>query len=93
MSETPTTPFSSQCEILGELWLNYRNDEEFADFIEYNDVGLPLAYFISNDIVATTPRAEIFIGEAWNLLLEALGKQDLGWENLDELLDLDEPID
>lgn len=91
-SDEPTTPFSSKCEILGDLWLNYRHEEDFADFIEYSDVGLPLAYFISTDIVKSTPLAETFIEETWTLFLKSLGKEDLGWENLDELLDLDEPL-
>ena len=52
MSEITTTPFSSKCEILGELWLKYRADyPDLEDFIEYNDLGLPIAYAIANDIV------------------------------------------
>ena len=87
MSETPTTPFSNKCDILGDLWLNYRNDEEFTDFIEYNDIGLPLAYVIANDIVKSTPLAETFINETFDLLIEALGvEEDIGFDSLDELL-------
>ena len=33
--------------VLAELWINYRDDEDFTDFIEYNDIGLPLAYFVA----------------------------------------------
>jgi hypothetical protein len=34
--------FDNKISILAELWMNYRDDEELQDFIEYNDLGLPL---------------------------------------------------
>jgi len=88
MSEITTTHFSSKCQILAELWMNYRQDEEFEDFIEYNDLGLPIAYAISNDIVKPTAMAEQFVGETFELLMAALGVEDTGWETLDELLSI-----
>jgi hypothetical protein len=88
MSETSTTPFSNRCQILGELWLKYRTEPEFEDFIEYNDLGLPIAYAISNDIVRSSEMAERFVEETFDLLLAALGVEDEGWENLDELLSI-----
>jgi hypothetical protein len=81
------TPFNNQCEILSDLWLNYRNDEEFTDFIEYNDIGLPLAYAITNSIVESNEIAQRFIGETFDLLLAGLEIEDTGFESLDELLD------
>lgn len=86
MTEPITTPFSSQAEILADLWLNYKQDEDFTDFVEYNDLGLPLAYCISNDIVKSTDLAEKFIGETFDLLLVALGVDDTGFETLDDIL-------
>ena len=83
--KTPTTYFS-KASILADLWLNYRDDEEFQDFIEYNDIGLPLAYAISNDIVKTTDIAERFINETFELFISGLGIEDTGFETLDELL-------
>lgn len=81
------TPYSTKVDILADLWLNYRNDEEFIDFIEYNDIGLPLAYAISNGIVEGTPIAEAFINETFALFLAALEiDEDLGYESLDDLL-------
>lgn len=67
--------------------MNYRDDEEFLDFIEYNDLGLPLAYALSNGIVDMSPMAESFINETWDLLLGALENlTDTGFETLDDLL-------
>ena len=88
MSEITTTPFSSKCEILGELWLKYRSEEEFEDFIDYNDLGLPIAYAIANDIVKSTDLAKAFVEETFDLLLAALEIEDTVWDNLDELLSM-----
>jgi hypothetical protein len=85
MSDTETT-FLDRCVILGDLWMNYRGDEEFSDFIEYNDLGLPLAYALGNSIVDTNETATNFVNETWNLFLEGLGIEDSGFTNLDEVL-------
>lgn len=80
------TPFSKRCEILGELWLNYRDDEEFRDFFEYNDLGLPLAYAIKNDIVHIAPLGEQMVNETFDILVSALEIEDTEFESLDEML-------
>ena len=73
--------------ILADLWMNFRDDEQFQDFIEYNDLGLPLAYAISNGIVKPTERSDSFIEETFVLLLAGLNiEEDTGFDNLDELL-------
>jgi hypothetical protein len=87
MTDNTSTPYSNQVSILADLWLNYRNDEEFQDFIEYNDLGLPLAYAIANDIVKSTEMAEQFVAETFDLLLAGLEiDEDTGFETLDDLL-------
>lgn len=84
-----STLFENKLAILAELWINYRADEEFQDFIEYNDLGLPLAYAIHNDIVPLTEKAEKFIEETFALLLAGLGLEDEDYENLDDVLSED----
>jgi hypothetical protein len=82
------TKFKKRCKILAELWLNFRDDENFEDFITYNDLGLPLAYAIANGYVERTEKAQTFIDEAFELLLAGLGyEEDYGFKDLDELLD------
>ena len=81
------TSLENKLTILADLWLNYRNDEEFKDFVEYNDLGLPIAYMLAYNIVALTESAKNFIDETFNLLLAGLEIEDTGFENLDELLD------
>ena len=85
---TPT-PYSDRIQILADLWMNYRNDEEFVDFIEYNDIGLPLAYILANEIVKPSDMSERFINETFDLLLAGLEiEEDTGFESLDDILGL-----
>lgn len=80
------TSFSNKSAILAELWMGYRNDPEFKDFIDYNDIGLPLAYLIAESMVRPTELAEKFVDETFNLLIQGLGVEDNGFDNLEELL-------
>lgn len=82
-----TTPLSVKAEILSDLWLNYRDEPQFVDFVAYNDLGLPLAYATSTGIVPLTDRATSFIEEAFDLLLAGLDvAEDTGFESLEDLL-------
>jgi hypothetical protein len=78
--------FQNKITILAELWMNYRDDEELQDFVEYNDLGLPLSYFLMNEIVLPTDQAEIYINETYDLLIASLTVEDRQWESLDEML-------
>ena len=78
--------FENKITILAELWMNYRDDEGLQDFVEYNDLGLPLAYFLTNEIVLPTPQSELYINETYDLLIASLTVEDRQWESLDELL-------
>jgi len=77
----------TRCRILGELWMDYRNDQEFKDYIDYADLGLPLAYATAEGIVEKTDLSENFINEAFNILLAGLDIEDTGFESLEDLLD------
>jgi hypothetical protein len=78
--------FQNKITILSELWMNYRDDDELQDFIEYNDLGLPLAYFLMNEIVLPTEQAEIYINETYDLFVASLTVEDKEWQSLDEML-------
>ena len=80
------TPFSKRCEILSELWMNYRDNETFDDFIEYNDLGLPMAHLIAEKLVEPTRQGEIYIDETFDLLLETLRIEDDNYDSLSEML-------
>ena len=78
--------FENKITILAELWMNYRDDEDLEDFVEYNDLGLPLAYFLMNEIVLPTSQSELYINETYDLFIASLQVEDKEWESLDELL-------
>jgi hypothetical protein len=90
MTENTSPTFSNKCSILADLWLGYRQEEEFRDFIEYNDLGLPLAYAFSNELAIPTGIAERYIDESYSLLVEALNIPDEIYESLEEMLDTSE---
>lgn len=66
--------------------MNYRLDEEFKDFVDYNDLGLPLSYAVVQTMVKAQPQAELLINETFDLLLTALETEDAGFDSLDDLL-------
>jgi hypothetical protein len=81
------TTFENKAGILADLWQDYREDEDFQDFIEYNDLGLPLAYAVANGIAESNPMIAQFIEESFRLLLLGLEiKEDTGFEVLDDVL-------
>jgi hypothetical protein len=87
MSDTPTNHFSKKCEILADLWLNYRDDEQLKDFIEYNDIGIPLAYAIAEELAKPTEIGVRYVEESYALLCEALElPDDIEWDSLDTML-------
>lgn len=81
-----TTPFETRAEMLADLWMNYRLDEEFKDFVEYNDLGLPLSYAVVQSIAKAEPQGKQMINETFELLLTALETEDVGFDSLDDLL-------
>lgn len=82
------TTFDNKCYILQTLWMEHRDDENFLDFVEFNDIALPLAFMIDcKIIVELTPEARNYIESAFAYLLEALEIEDTGYEEFDDMLD------
>ena len=79
------TDFTKMCEILGSLYANYKQDEDLKDFIEFNDLGLPLAYFVSEDLCQVSDDGARYITETWQLFLASMDLQDTGWDSLDQM--------
>jgi hypothetical protein len=80
------TPFDTICNILADLWMNYKYDDEFEDFIEYNDLGLPLAYLLSEEIAKPNDLGVKYVEETWLLFLASLDVEDTGFTSLSEIL-------
>jgi len=84
--EIKKTTFENKCLILADLWMNERYNEHFEDFIEYNDMGLTLAYALSEGIVKGTNLSTKLVNETFDLLIASAEVEDTGFDSLDELL-------
>jgi hypothetical protein len=73
--------------------MNHRQDLEMKDFVEYNDLGLPLAYAIAENVVKTTEMAQRFVEETFDLLIAGLGLEDENWDSLESMLSKSEGFD
>ena len=84
-----TTPYDIKYAILSDLWTGYKEEDDFADFVAYNDLGLPLAFMIEQKIVESTPVAQVYIEETFELLVESLGLDpEEEYESIEEMLEL-----
>jgi hypothetical protein len=84
-----TTTFENKAFILGQLWINYKAEDEWIDFFIYNDLGLPLAFAFAEGIINHTPTLEQYVNETWDLFIEGLGIEDEGFEDIQDLLEDD----
>ena len=64
--------FADRCGILGQFWYDFRDNETVKPFIDYNDVGMPLAWFIATGVVTPLPMAEEYINETFAMFLDAM---------------------
>ena len=77
---------ANKAGVLAELWINYRDDEDFTDFIDYNDIGLPLAYFVAEGLVNdTTPLGDQYIIETFEMFATALSVTEEEIEALEDI--------
>jgi hypothetical protein len=81
-----TTSFENKCKILGELWLDYRHDSEFVEFVSQNNLGVPLAFMVSENFVTPNIKAIEIIEETFALLLDTIDIMDSGFETLEDLM-------
>lgn len=86
--------YADKTGILGQLWIDYREDENFSLFMEYNDIGLPLSYVVAEGLVpALTDLGEDYVDETLEMFFKLLeiSEQEvdmLDKINLDTVLDL-----
>jgi hypothetical protein len=83
----PTTTFENKALILGQVWLSLKDETEWRDFIWYNDLGLPLAFAFAEQVINYTPELEKYINETWDLLIEGMEIEDIGFEDLEQMFD------
>ena len=87
------TPFSKQCEILGNFAIAYGDDdtldEGWKGFIKNNDVVLPLCSLIWLGLAKPTrERGERYVTETWNDFCRVLGiNSDKRYADLKDVFD------
>lgn len=81
------TSFENKCEILSDLWMSYRFNPRFDDFCSYNDIGLPLAFLLSESLVReNSPLTKSMVEETFDVFLASLKVEDVGYDSLDDVL-------
>lgn len=59
--------------IIGQLWIEFRNDEDFTAFMEYNDLGCPLAYMVAEGLIKElSPVGEEMLEETFKMFLQLI---------------------
>lgn len=77
--------FADKAGVIGQLWIEFRNDEDFSAFMEYNDLGCPMAYMVAEGLVKElTPVGEDIIGETFTMFLDLLNVTE---QEIDEVLE------
>ena len=76
----------TKAEILVQFTQDEFNSGEYDDFFDYNDLGIPMAIAVTQDMVILTDAGEQLLDETWNelcLLFEA--NPDDEYESIDDL--------
>ena len=76
----------TKAEILVQFTQDHFNSEEYDDFFDYNDLGIPLSIAITQDMVILTDSGEELLEETWKelcLLFDA--NPDDEYESIDDL--------
>jgi hypothetical protein len=85
----------AKAEIIFEFINDYRSDEVFEDFFSYNDLGVPMAVMIVNDLVILNEGGIQVLDETWESLCSNLNDADVeyDYESLDELIEKSVPFE
>jgi len=83
----------TKCSVIEEFTREYVLHDEHRDydiegFLEYNDIGVPLAQSVSYNLAMPTTEGVLVLQETWILFCEMVGvNPDDEFEDLDDLLD------
>jgi hypothetical protein len=59
--------------VLADLYLNYRDEDQFREFADYNDIGLPIAHLVHTGLCTMNNEGKIYVEETYDLLIAAMG--------------------
>jgi hypothetical protein len=78
--------FADKTGILGQLWIDFRDDENFKAFMEYNDIGVPMAYYVAEGLVSgLTPLGEQYVEETIDMMFKLLDITEAEVDDLHEI--------
>ena len=76
----------SKAEILVQFTQDSFNDEVYEDFFDYNDLGIPMAIAIIQDLVILTDAGELLLNETWKEMCDLFGADPDGeYESVDDV--------
>lgn len=78
--------FADKTGVLGQLWIEFRGDEDFSDFMEYNDLGLPMAYMVAEGLIKEcSPVGDDLINETFSMFLALLEVKESDFDVLESI--------
>jgi hypothetical protein len=78
--------FADKTGILGQLWIDFREDVNFSAFMDYNDIGVPMAYYVAEGLVTSlTPLGEQYVEESIDMMFKLLEITEAEVDELDEI--------
>lgn len=78
--------FADKTGILAQLWIDFREDENFTAFMEYNDIGVPMAYYMAEGLVTgLSPLGEQYIEESIDMMFKLLEITEAEVDDLHEI--------
>lgn len=83
-----STSFSNKINILADVHSEALWNEQLKDFASVNDVALPLAYLVDNNLAEIKDEAKHYIEETWEMLCQIFQVDpNETYENSDDLLE------
>lgn len=80
--------FLQKAQIIIQFTEKYFNDEDYNDFFIYNDLGVPIALALTNDMVSLKAEGEKLINETWIELCNLFNANpDYEYEDLEGLFE------
>jgi hypothetical protein len=78
--------FADKTGVLAQLWIDFREDEDFSAFMDYNDIGVPMAYYVAEGLVnGLTTLGEQYVEESIDMMLKLLDITEAEVDELDEI--------
>jgi len=83
------TNLETKIAILADFYLYYAQEEEYADWAEAHDLGLPLSILVEQKYATATPAGVEWIISDYNDLCEELGIDKHGdYTTIEQMLEL-----